>query len=565
MKESRRQMLVAAGLCASFVATGSASVLSAQSTVRRVPPADVTRLMVPALKSSDKKVGVLAEDAIISRLNQDISYKQLWVIPKNDVANTLEASGFPPNEPLSPNDAKELAKILRADEYLEGTVTKTPKGFRLDTRLVLARDNALVQPLPPVEAARLDAASAMLSKEFQAARKQLDSEKKCIQALRDSKYPDAVLHANAGIVAYPKSTIARVCLANAYVLMKHPTDSVLRVTSEVLAIHPENRLALGFAAQAYKDAGNGDKAVETWTKLISTDPTNTKLVDAGVREIAASGNAIVARPIIEDAVKQNPGDPSLMKLQWLILLAIKDYKGAVTVGESMIAADTALADTTYFQRLASAYASDSQPQKSAEALARGTAKFPANSGLQLLYAQQLRTSGQPQQAIMVLRKLPPKTPRVNLQIAQAQSEINQPDSALVSLRAAAAAGDSVPLLGAYALSIGNNLYKAANASKNRDDLARAVTFLTLSDSLAPSPQAKFLTGLASFTIGQTAATEAGKSKNCALAKVAQEAFTTAQIKLPAGGSFAPDATKTYLGYLAQFTPVVDNQVKQFCK
>ena len=565
MKESRLQHLVAVGLLASLVATGSAAVLGAQATIRRVPPADVTRLMVPALKSADKKVGVLAEDAIISRLNQDISYKLLWVIPKNDVANTLEASGFPPNEPLSPNDAKELAKILRADEYLEGSVTKTPKGFRLDTRLVLARDNALVQPLPSVEAARLDAASAMLSKEFQAARKQLDSEKKCVQALRDSKYPEAVIHANAGIAAYPKTTIARVCLANAFVLMKQPTDSILRVTSEVLAIHPENRLALGFAAQAYKDAKNEDKAVETWTKLISTDPTNTKLVDAVVREIAASGNAIVARPIIEDAVKQNPGDPSLMKLQWLILLAIKDYKSAVTVGEGMIAADTALADTTYFQRLASAYASDSQPQKSAEALARGTAKFPMNTGLQMLYAQQLRTSGQPQQAIMVLRKLPPRTPRVNLQIAQAQIEINQPDSALASLRGAAAAGDSVPLLGAYALSIGNNLYKAANAAKNRDDLARAVRFLTLSDSLAPSPQAKFLTGLASFTIGQTAATEAGKTKSCTLAKIAQDAFTVAQIKLPAGGSFAPDPTKTYLGYLAQFTPVVDNQVKKFCK
>lgn len=551
-----------------LVATSSPHVLGAQAAVRRVPPADVIRLMVPALKSadkSDKKIGVMAEDAIISRLNQDISYKQLWVIPKNDVANTLEASGFPPGEPLSPNDAKELAKILRADEYLEGTVTRTPKGYRLDTRLVLARDNALVQPLPPVEAARLDAASAMLSKEFQAARRQLDAEKKCVQALRDSKYPEAVTQANAGIAAYPRSTIARVCLANAYVLMKHPSDSILRVTSEVLALHPDNKLALGFAAQAYKDAGNEDKAVETWTKLIATEPTNTKLVDAVVREIAASGNAIVARPIIEDAVKQNPGDPSLMKLQWLILLAIKDYKSAVTVGEAMIAADTALADTTYFQRLASAYASDSQPQKSAEALARGSAKFPTNIGLQLLYAQQLRTSGQPQQAIVVLRKLPPTTPRVNLQIAQAQIEINQPDSALVALRAAAAAGDSIPLLGAYALSIGNNLYKAANVSKNREELARAVTFLTLSDSLSPTPQAKFLAGLASFTIGQTAATEAGKTKNCALARVAQEAFTTAQIKLPAGGSFAPDATKTYLGYLAQFTPVVDNQVKKFCK
>ena len=54
-------------------------------------------------------------------------------------------------------------------------------------------------------------------------------------------------------------------------------------------------------------------------------------------------------------------------------------------------------------------------------------------------------------------------------------------------------------------------------------------------------------------------------KAVALLATSVPAFTTAQIKLPAGGSFAPDATKTYLGYLAQFTPVVDNQVKQFCK
>ena len=39
----------------------------------------------------------------------------------------------------------------------------------------------------------------------------------------------------------------------------------------------------------------------------------------------------------------------------------------------------------------------------------------------------------------------------------------------------------------------------------------------------------------------------------------------AQVNLVSGGATAPDAAKQYLGYLQQFVPVVDRQVKTFCK
>ena len=87
----------------------------------------------------------------------------------------------------------------------------------------------------------------------------------------------------------------------------------------------------------------------------------------------------------------------------------------------------------------------------------------------------------------------------------------------------------------------------------------------LADSLAPSENSKLLMGITAFTIGQMAATEAGKAKSCPLAKEAQEAFVTAQINLPMGANVAKEAVTQYMQYLQQFTPVVDNQVKQFCK
>ena len=564
MKAAPRLALTAAGLFAAFAASGALSALGAQGTIRRAPPADVARIMVPALRGSERNIGVQGADAIRSRLSQDIPYKSLWVIQKNDIAATLEASGFDPNQPLSLNDAKELAKLVRADEFLDGTVSRVPAGYRFDLRLVLSRDPAYIQPIPAVEGGRLDLTAAAFSRELQQARKQLDAEEACTNALRDGKYDEAITHAQKGIATYEKSTLARLCLANAYVLKKLPSDSILRVTSAVLAIDSTSRLALGWSADAYKERGDTSRAIAAWSKLIALDPKNTRLVDAVVREIASSGRYDVVKPIIRDAIAANPGDPSLMHLQFLILSASKDYKEAIAVGEQMVQTDTSLADAGYFTRLAGLYAADSQPQRSAEALARGIAKFPGNAEMTQLLAQQQRNAGQIQQSIATLRTLPAGTPRVNLLLAQAYVEMNQPDSALAALRTARTS-DSASAIAPFALSIGNNIYRAAGPAKNKDDLKRALSFLSLSDTLSPSPQAKLLIGISSFTLGQIAATDAGKSKNCALAREAQEAFANASIAIPQGASVSQQAATQYMQYLQQFTPVVDNQVKQFCK
>src|SRR5215218_5429048 len=363
VKARHRQALALAGVFAGITLSGVPVALEAQTT--RTPDPNAPRMMIPALRSTEKGLGVQAADAIRSRLNQDISYKTLWQIPKNDIIGTLEASGYPKDEALAPNDARELGKLLRADEYLQGTVTKEGGQFKIESQLVLVRDNSLVQPLPTVTGARLDQASTALSKEIQAARKQLPAEKQCVQLARESKYPEAIAAAKAGTAAYPKATLTRACMASAMVAVKAPNDSVIAVTQEILAIDPKNRPALSMAAQAYKDAKQQDKAVETWTALLATDPTNARLVDNVVREIASSGNPAVALPIIKQAVAANPGDPQLMRLQWRIQLAAKDFKGAVATGEQMVQLDTAMADTNYFVGMSAAYQADSQPQKAA--------------------------------------------------------------------------------------------------------------------------------------------------------------------------------------------------------
>ena len=579
VKARHRHALALAGLLAGVAAGGVPAALEAQTT--RTADPNAPRMMVPPLRSQDKGLGVQAADAIRSRLNQDIPTKNLWQIPKNDIVGTLEASGYKPDEALAPNDARELGKLLRADEYLQGTVTKAGNGFKIESQLVLVRDNSLVQPLPPVQGGRLNEAATLLSKEVQAARKQLPAEQKCVALARENKFAEAIQAAQAGVAAYPRSTLARACMASAMVAMKAPSDSILKFTSEILAIDPKNRPALTIAAQAYADAAKAatdsaqkvqlqNKTVETLTGLLATDPTNARLVDDVVRRIATSANPRVALPIITQAVQQNPGDPQLLRLQWRLQLAAKDTKAAIQTGEQMVQLDTAMADTLYFIGLAGAYATDSQPQKAAEAYARGVQKFPNNASLQLGYAQQLSKAGQSQQAIAALQKalqLNPKAENGYVILAQIYDDAGQTDSAVAALRQAAANKDT--LAGPVALAIGNKIYKRANTSKNPDEFNKAVQVLTFADSLATAPltkaQAKFLTGVSQLNLGQIYLTQAREKKSCDLANQANENLVSAQINIPPGGQFAKDAAAAAMGALQQLAPYGEQMQKALCK
>ena len=586
MKGMHRHALTAAVALAALAAGGAPSVVAAQG--RNAPPPDAPRILVPTLNSSDKGLGVQAADAIRSRLNQDFPFKVLWVIPKSDINGTLEASGFRTDTALGINNARDLAKLLRADEILVGTVTKTDQGFTITPTLVLARDPSLAQPMPPVTGERMDLAAMLLSRELADARKQLTGDEQCEDALRNKNAQAAITAAKQAIASYPQATIARLCLATAYQQANMP-DSVIAASNEVLKTDSLNKMALQMLAEAYKSSGKSDLAMETWTKLLTADPGNVRVQEEVVRELAASGNPAVAMPVIDSAVAHNPFDASLMKLQYLIHLAAHDWKGSIRIAGDLAKADTAAVDTLYFTRLVAAYAADSQPQQAAEAAARAVAKFPNNASLWALRAQLLRNSGQLQQALDATKRALAINPKIMhgwVQLAQAEVDLNQPDSALAALHQAIPNGEDTTFAAQYALKIGNDLYKAAVAAKSRFDstlksasaqvkadsaaanraaFMNAERVLAYSDSIAPSASAGFLLGVSAFYVGQSAATEAPKTKSCELAKQAQDQFLTSQMQIMKNGQASPDAAKQVLGALQQYSPVVDNQVKVFCK
>ncbi len=571
--------------------------LLAQPT-RTVNP-NAPRLVVGTLRSNDKKLSVNASEELRSRLSADIPFRLLTVLSSSDYKQVVEQSGYPYDEALSSGDLASLAKLLRTDEFMEGTVEKTATGWVVNAQLVLTRDLTLTQPLPPADGDKLSRVASVLSKNVQDARKQMDFEKKCIMQGREGKPNDAIATARLGVAAYPQATLVRLCELQVRVGNKQAPDSIINIATEILKIDPKSKVALTSAAQAYKDKGDQDRSTAMLVQLLATDPTNTRLVDDVVNALAASGKSDMAKPIIAQAIKDNPGDVRLMKLGFLIYLAAKDSKNGTALGEEMVKIDTSLADTTYFSKMIGAYDGDSAFAKGAELAARGVAKFPTNIAILSALGSEQRKTGQLQQAIATFRKIlaiEPKAPNIRMVIARAYDEMLQPDSTLVVLREAKAAGEDAQAVGGYALTIGNRLFKdgqtafsKAQTGKSVDDYKNAIDvngkvlpWVIFADSTLTAADSKntagFLMAVSSFNIAlsavQWAQMEAPKQvagkpmppapKSCELAKVAQDKIMISQMNVARGGKVSPQAVGQLMGVIPQIMSGADQMVKVYC-
>ncbi|MBY0489177.1 MAG: hypothetical protein K2R93_05005 [Gemmatimonadaceae bacterium] len=566
-----RHIQAIAGIGLALGGTLVPAMAEAQGAFNRVPDPNAARVFVATFRSTEKGLGVQAADAVRNRMNSDIPFKQMYVLPKQDIVSYLEASGFPVNEALEPHDQKALASILRADEYVTGTITKTATGVKVDANLVLARDNLLVQPLGSYEVKGAGDASAPITKELKEARKQLDAEKKCRNAGRAQKYDEAIAAAKEGVTAYPKATLARLCWAQVLISKKAPPAEQLTVAQEILNIDPRSRYALEIAAQSYRDLNQSDSAVVTLTRLLSTDPKNPRLQKDVVEALTVLANPKVAKPVIDQAVQDNPGDPDLLKLRWLILLATKDYKEAMAQGDELVKLDTSFADTTYFVKTTLALAADSQFAKSAEVAAKGLQKFPNQPDLVYSQIVGLRNAGQLQPALEALDKAVAAKVKVDnatvLRITLLK-DLKKDDEVIPAIKGAIAAGDTSSNLRVLLMQGANDLYKKAAASKDPVDFQNAIDMLKYADGVVSGqfkPQAQFLLGATYVQFGQTKLTAAQAGKTCQPAKEAKDMFVEAQILLPKGGSFAPDAMRQLMGAVMQMDGPADQMIKAFCK
>ena len=187
------------------------------------------RVMIPTLQSSEKDLGVQAAEAIRNQLQKQTNLRDVVVVPKTDINNSLVQSGYTTTEALAPGDAKALATLVRAPQYLDGTVAKTPAGYKIDSRLIISRDMNRAQVLPSAQGANLDDAANQVAKSIKDARRQLAGEETCHNAVAQGQFQAGVTAGRAAMAGYPNANIAAACLVDAYAGLKMDDLSLIHI------------------------------------------------------------------------------------------------------------------------------------------------------------------------------------------------------------------------------------------------------------------------------------------------------------------------------------------------
>ena len=550
---------------------------------------------------ADLRLGRRAADAVRDRVAKLVNKREVQVIDGDEIRTQLERAGYSPDTTFAQGEAHAIGRFLRADEFLIARVTNGPSGPRISGQLLLLRDENLRQPLPEVGALKLDSAAMLFAKAITAARAQLVPERRCENALREGSGNRAVAAAREGVTAYPQSTIARTCLVWALRQMKGTSSELLTVSRELLTQDSVNVHGLEGAALALDSLRRRDEAATMWLRLAETDTTNVELGYRISFALFDGGNAKRAEPFIVRLTERFPDDIRFVQQKWRIAYDNKSWTRALEAGEALLARDvTALSDSTFYLRLATAYHNVGKPFKAIETAAHGVATFPKDVRLYSLYTQYLRADADtviprglalfPQSAELAainakdLRakgklaesldatkravELDSTMAQGRLTVAQLEIELGRPDSALIALHRAVSGGEDSALVAQFALAKGNAFYRAANGTKMSADFGLALRFLMFSDSVRSTQQSKFLVGATAFGIAQSALTEATKIKDkvesCRLAKLGAEMMPVARSGSKAGEEMFAEAAKQSLEYLDQLDPYVEQELTAYC-
>jgi hypothetical protein len=573
VKAPHRSALLIAGLAAAVVATLVPSVASAQR--QQAPGPDTKKVLVTAFRG-DLDAGPKLAEEIRSRITGDFSIRTLMPTSKKDIETTLAQSGYRPDSALSPNDIKELAKLVHADEVIDGTVAKSGAGYKVNARMFLPRDVSLSQPLINADVKDLGEAAKLIVGEYDHARGQIPSNNDCQNGIRANTNAVAIAAARKGLKDYPKGTLLRLCMASAYANMKLGADStqpwkdsVIAITRDIMTLDKTSRIAYSLQYDAYKARNDTANALQALIGMMNADPSNTNLREQVIAELINSGKAEIAVPTAKQLVSDNPGDPQYARTYWLVLRAAKNYKESVPAGIAYAAIDTAAADSNYFFRQLADLQADSSFAKAAEIAAIGSAKFPKSTSLLLQKAQNERRAGQlPAAKASLLRALEidPKVNGANYLLASIAAEMGNSDEAIKFAKADAAADPAnKQRAAAVLLQLGSTQYKVASTSKTADDYRKAIPFFQAADEMSPSAQSKFFLAVSAFQVIASATEGLKTSKSCEDFKSANDMLTLVNINMGPGGSIDPNTAKQIMAGAMQYGPFIDGSIKKYCK
>ena len=568
---------IAAAALGLLVAAGSAA---AQRATERVP----FFLAVSFSSPGESKLGVDIAEAVRVRMLRQFPMppvKTLRVLTRTEINNTLMVSGYAADTAISITDLGILGRQMGAAETMDGTAKRTAAGIEARAKFYLNNNMAAPEVLPVVTEKTAEAVGRKIAELYIQARKELPAYERCRNALIQNQPDQAVVAAKEALTEYPQGVLGRACLLTAYGAQykNYGADSILRLGNEIIAIDPDNTIAIGQLADAYRAKNDTAKAVVLIAKLdsliLNDLPQSQSLIDI----LMSLGAPDPALGIIKRRLLENPGEVSLLERKWKILQSTNQWKLAIAAGEEMVKFDSAKADTAYFRRQIGAAIQDSQPQLALQYMAKATTKFPRDVRLLQAYMGELRRQGQLSQAIEVAKKViaaDPKTPLAYATVVSLYAQAGQADSAVAFAKQALVGADSATkdnigqgLLGLIRPALG----KAQADTTSPKDVQKAnwsdVLKLSASiDSIVPTANTAFYMSVAAFYVAQhglanlTETARTNRALACTMLREASDNLLVVDLNMSRGGRVDPATASALLQGTTGMKPGIEQAKRQ---
>lgn len=523
-----------------FVAAG-ASIGSAQEFVRQT-------LVIAPLQSNGASAARTARqvaNTARSRLSRLTNRREVYVIGSDSLAILFENSGFRADTVLEDLGALVLSRRTRSDEVVTGTLTVRPGRIEVRADLRVTRDWRMRQPLVVIGSTP-GAVGDSLASEILRARAQMTGLRRCENAARGGSYEQAVRYAETAIAGYRASTLARTCLAIALRFTNAGSDSIVGVTSSILAIDSTNIVAAVMRARHLPDRAGGDVRGTAWKHVIRVRPDSVDLALEALEEMMKMGRPSFVLDAARTLVPLHHADMRFRRLAFRAHIALGAWKAAAALGDSLDVEDAEFRDdSTYAIRhvealrltgdTLAAIAKSARAVRqhrgdlmlyvqyvkliggeTAAALPRGLAAFPGASELHVLSARAALSTGKRRDAIAALGaavNIDSLLTQGFLQMAELWFDEQQPDSALAVIARAPRTGDQRELLRTYAISRGRQLVRAGSDS-NVVPWRQSLRLFALADTVESREDSRSLIAATTLQLARNALVSASKSHEC---------------------------------------------------
>ena len=570
------------GLIAALLA---APVLQAQEFT-------VQTLLVAPLDAASPRIARQVERATRSRLARSANRREVRVVGSDTIENSLRRAGYTNDIKLNDGERRLLARQMRADEIVVGVIESRPGTIEVKAHIALPRDWRLIQPLPVVRGPTPAAVGDSLANQVIRARSQMIGLRRCENALRMDDLSRAIQSAEAAVSSYTASTLARTCLAVALRLSGVNSDSVIRVSEDVLRGDSANIVAAVVRARAL---ASSKPATDAWDYVLRLRPDSLDLALTAVEELLRLQDAVRALDGAGRLAAIHESELRVKRLMFRAYVALSQWKNAAVLGDSLDWQDVAFrTDSTYAIRHIEALrlsgdtlAAISKSARSVKefpgdlsmylqyaqlvkgegpaVFPRGLALFPSSSELHVLAAREAVAAGKRRDALNSLGaaiKSDTALTQGFLQIAQLWLEEQQPDSAVAVIARAPRTGPRAELLRTYAMAQGRQMI-GGTPDTAFTVWRRALHLFAIADSVDSRDDTRGLIAATTLQLARGGLVLASKDRQCPPATMANEVLGITATMLERGVGDGTGATELREAYDAM-RPIADAAIKRYC-